>query len=128
MTIQQIKNKAEKEFNVNLNNKNRRIDFIKAKYLFIHCAMLYSSELVGAHKVASHVGNNQHGTIHNALYEFENIIKTDKTYRLISDKFIKEVCEDLDHFKLASEISNLKKVRVLEAKMKLIKEQLKILK
>lgn len=127
MTLEQIKNKIENKFNVDLKDPSKEEDIIKAKYLYVHCAYFYSTEITSTIKIAKSIGYKQHASVNYALKEFENFRRFDKMYKLISDIFINELIEDLSFLELKHNISKTNKKAMLQSKLSLFKEQIELL-
>lgn len=141
MDIKDIKKEVENYFNIDLINKNRKLEYLFPRYVYFYLCYKYGDGYVVPQTIADSVNIKQHGTVLNGLEQLESILNTSKSYRIhfnnieliVKDKskvktdFIVKI-DSLDKLKKRVYISNLKykyNNKILENKR--LKEKLKLL-
>jgi len=127
MTFKQIELELIEMFDINPIQKSRDEHILKARYLLIHCFAYYSSEIKSIKKIANYIGYSQHGTVLNALQEYEYFIKSDKTFKNNCDRFIQHLLAHENTIKFQVDCDNIRNIKSLEYKIKMFRKQLRIL-
>ena len=123
MTLEQIKKETEQYFDIKLDNRSRRYDLVKVRYLYYHLCQLYSSELTTYQKIGDTLGFD-HATVIHGLKQFINIRDFDKPFKrhcaifteYLIDKYPPEV-------NIVTEIKGTR-TNYLRRKIKLLTEEL----